>query len=143
MPWTDRRLAAALNPLLAACCDAASGWRAAADRVADPRLRRLMRDFGRERRDFHCEIRAQVLRLGGEPAGGGTIRGALHRGWMRATGAPDVLSQCIVGETEALRRYADVLRREPPPDVREILQRHHGRIEEVLGLVRDLAQRGG
>lgn len=141
----ERDLVPLLNGLVEACCDGSDGLETAAQSVVDLRLKRLLRRLALERRGFAEELRQEVLRLGGEPRVCGTVRGALHRGWIRMTGAggaastPDVLRQCAFGEGTTLERYETV----PdglPADLEALLARHARCVAEGRDLLAELTR---
>jgi uncharacterized protein (TIGR02284 family) len=141
----ERELIATLNRLIETCCDGSQGYEAAAETVSDLKLRRLLARLALERRGFEDELGEAVVRLGGRPIHHGTVRGALHRGWIQVTGsgvasAYDVLRQCAFGEKVSLEHYAAALRKDLPEDLRSLVSRHLGRVAEARALIVDLEQ---
>ncbi len=91
-----------------------------------------------------AELEQHIRRLGGEPASGGTVAGALHRGWVSVKSALSinddkaVLEECERGADAAVARYRQALKVTLPADVRALVerqaqgaQRNH---DEVRGL---------
>ena len=78
-----------------------------------------------------AQLQEQVRALGHEPETGGSVSGAIHRGWVEVksavTGrdAKAILEECERGEDYAKARYADVLKRDLPTQLREIVQRQY------------------
>ena len=79
------------------------------------------------------ELQDLVLRLGGKPEGGGSVAGALHRGWLDVKSAMGsradhaILADCEKGEDAAKKRFHDALEKDLPADVRAVVERlYHG-----------------
>jgi len=140
-----RHLTRLLNTLIETCWDASEGYEAAAIHVRDLRLKQLLRRLALERTAFAEELRQEVERLGGSPHVRGTVRGALHRGWIVMAGAggataDDVLRQCTFGERASLDHYETALRTDLPADLRGLLKQHHHRMQQVAELLAELRQ---
>ena len=75
------------------------------------------------------ELEHEIRRLDGEPASGGTVAGALHRGWVSVKTALSiqddkaVLEECERGEDAAVARYRKALKATLPLDVRALVER--------------------
>ena len=76
-----------LNTLIHTCRDGEKGFHLAADAVDDSHLRSLFRDLAVQRGQFAVELENEVVRLGEVPATEGTVRGAIHRGWLNLKAA--------------------------------------------------------
>ena len=140
-----------LNNLMESCRDGEQGFRASAEQAVTGDLQALL-----IRRSTDCGVAAaeleQVVRsYGAEPADGGTVAGALHRGWVAIKAALSsnddqaVLEECERGEDAMVARYRNALEKPLPSTVRVLVQRqfeqaqrHH---DEIRGL-RDQYQRG-
>jgi uncharacterized protein (TIGR02284 family) len=136
---------AMLNRLIEICNDGSQGYETAAQTVHDLKLKQMLRRLALERRAFEAELRQEVVRLGGKPINHGTLRGALHRGWMHATGAGassagGVLKEIAFGERTSFKHYEEVLRRELPADLQSLVAHHCLRIAQVRDLIRELAE---
>jgi uncharacterized protein (TIGR02284 family) len=72
--------------------------------------------------------------LGGQPDRKGTVKGALHRGWMNLktaiAGHDDdlIVAECQRGEDLAIKQYKSVLKRDLPAKLRSILEHHMNEI---------------
>jgi len=135
------RVAARLNGLVEVCCDGIAGYDEAARLARDLELRRLFERLAVERRNQAQDLAAEVERLGGTPRAVGTVRGTLHRGWLRAR-APltslEVLRECAFGERTALKRYDEALEGDLPADVRTILACQRRRLAAIVELMEEL-----
>ena len=134
-----------LNRLIETCNDGSHGYEAAAQTVRDLKLKQILRRLALERRTFQEELRQEVVRLGGKPINHGTLRGALHRGWMHATSAGSssaggVLEGIAFGERTSQEHYEDALRKDLPQDLESLVAHHCLRITRVRDLIRELAE---
>lgn len=127
-----------LNNLIETCADGAYGFASCADYSNISRHRTLFRQRARECDEAGKQLHALVLRLGGQPARGGSTSGMLHRGWVAVRGTlsglrdQSILAECERGETVALERYRNALEQHLPSDVRTAVQRHYRGVEQNL-----------
>ena len=144
MDRRDDEALSTLNDLIETCRDGERGFREAAEHLRDGRVRELFDGFSRQRREFASELEQELRRLGGEPPAGGTVTGAMHRGWMdvksAVTGRDDkaLVSEAERGEDAALRRYQDALNTELPRPVRSTVQRQYTEVRQAHDRVRAL-----
>lgn len=133
-----------LNDLIETCEDGEQGFSTCAENVNDSRLRTVFTEGARRCADSADELRIQVQRLGGDAESGGTVSGALHRGWVNikstVTGKDDtaILNEAERGEDVAVKAYREALESDLPSDVRAIVQRQYQGVEENHNIVRDL-----
>ena len=133
-----------LNDLVETSKDGEKGFLKAAEDTRDPSLKQLFQgraeDCGRGAR----ELQDLVQRLGGKPETGGTVGGALHRGWVdvksAVTGRDDhgILAECERGEDVAKKNYRDALDKDLPADVRAIVERQYQGVIQNHDRIRDL-----
>ncbi len=134
----------ALNFLIGTAIDGEKGYREAAEESDSAELKALLTQRGQQRAKFRQELEAEVERLGGDPKESGSAGAALHRAWLNVrdavTGKGDeaVIRESERGEKAALDNYDDVLGRELPSDVKTLVARQRGEVEEAL---RDLSSR--
>ncbi|RZL92682.1 MAG: PA2169 family four-helix-bundle protein [Variovorax sp.] len=130
-----------LNDLLDNARDGEYGFRACAEEVDSTELRALFEERASDCAAATTELGELIRRYGGEAERGGTIAGAMHRGWVHvkvtlgADSANSMLEECERGEDAAIARYRKALKADLPPDVRAIVdrqaagaQRNHDRI---------------
>ncbi|WP_027996058.1 ferritin-like domain-containing protein [Simplicispira psychrophila] len=133
-----------LNNLLESCRDGEQGFRASAEHAATGDLQSLL-----SRRATDCAVSAAELEhvvrsYGAEPAEGGTVAGALHRGWVAIKAALSsnddqaVLEECERGEDAMVARYRHALEKPLPASVRVLVQRqaqeaqrHHDEVKTL------------
>lgn len=135
-----------LNGLIETCKDGENGFRAAAEAVEDPSLRRLFQSYAQQRAEFSSELQTEVRSLAEDPADSGHIAGALHRGWLNikavVTGKDEgaIISECERGEDVAVRNYEEALDSGLASDVRLIVERQFLQVKEAHDHVRSLEQ---
>lgn len=118
----------ALNDLIQMCCDGEKGFKLAAEAIEERGLQDRFLQYSNERGAFASQLKTEVERLGGDPAQSGTIRGAVHRGWLKirdvvsshSTGM--ILEECERGENAAIEAYAAALAQPIPTMTRELVQ---------------------
>lgn len=108
-----------LNELLAKCYDAEKGYKEAAEKVEDPKLKSLFREYAQQRYDFGHKIKSEITSLGGEIDKGDTLAAKAHRVWMDIRSAlagnddSAVLKEAIRGEKNALANYNESIEEMP------------------------------
>jgi len=117
-----------LNELVVICKDGEKGYREASEGVRNPFYRMMFSEYSRQRSKFASDLQGQVVMLGGQPDRQGTVKGALHRGWMNLKNAIAghnddlIVDECRRGEDLAIKQYKDVLKRDLPAKIRSILE---------------------
>ena len=115
--YTRRRIITALNTCIEVCTDAQKGYSLAAADARDPTLKTRLLAHVKERADMVRELQDAVTAMNAMPENEGTVRGALHRGFMTArrvmAGRDDrrIVEECIRGDRAALKGYEAALRR--------------------------------
>lgn len=133
-----------LNSLIETCKDGEVGFRSAAETTATPRLASMFGQYSRQRALFASQLQAAVRRLQAEPETGGSLAGAIHRGWVNikslATGKDDgvIIAACEWGEDAALKRYEQALATDLPPDIRSIVEGQRAEVKSVHERIRAL-----
>ncbi len=118
-----------LNDLLESCRDGEYGFRTSAEQAKSQDIKTLLLRHANECNEAANELQREVTRRGGKPSDGGTVSGALHRGWVSVrtalTSHDDlaVLEECERGEDTALARYRKALKANLPADARVIVER--------------------
>ena len=118
-----------LNHLIEVCMDGENGYRAAATDVENSELQGIFHHYEEQRAKFAKDLRGEVVRLGGEPVTGGTVLGALHRGWMDVKSAVTgsnpsaVIAACETGEDSAAASFEQAVDTTIPGETREIVER--------------------
>jgi uncharacterized protein (TIGR02284 family) len=145
----NHQVVATLNNLLETTKDGESGFRTCAEGVTSPRLKTVFETAARRCDEGAAELRAEIRRLGGEPATSGTVGGSLHRAWTNIksaiTGKDDhaVLAECERGEDVAKSAYEAALKEDLPPEVRAIVHRQYEGVKVNHDRIRDLRTQAG
>ena len=103
------------------------GWRRsfrdAAQGVKDSDLKTLLYKHSQERSQFSGELQEMVRSVGGDPEKGGSLIGAVHRGWMEIKAAIStnddvaILNECERGEDSAKKTYQAAIEKPLPDNV--------------------------
>lgn len=118
-----------LDDLLECSRDGEYGFRTSAERAESPELKSLLERRAQECAEAATELESAIRSHGGEPSSGGTVAGALHRGWVSVKAALSpyddkaVLEECERGEDVAVARYNKALENALPPAVRTLVER--------------------
>ena len=119
-----------LNDLLESCRDGEYGFRECAGHTAAQDIKTLMLRHADECRDAGVELQGLIRQLDGEADEGGSLSGALHRGWVSLrstlTGYSDeaMLEECERGEDAALAHYRKALKKDVfPAAIRVVVER--------------------
>ncbi|MFM0299483.1 PA2169 family four-helix-bundle protein [Paraburkholderia sediminicola] len=133
-----------LNDLVETSKDGEKGFRKAAEDAHDAQLKTLFLTRAEDCTRGARELQDAVQALGGKPETGGSVSGALHRGWVDVKSAVtdrsdrEILAECEKGEDVAKKRYHDALEKELPADVRAIVERQYQGVLQNHDRVRDL-----
>lgn len=118
-----------LNDVLESCRDGEYGFQASAEHADSGELKGIFQRHSRECAAAAVELEQEIRRLGGDPSSGGTVAGAMHRGWVSVKSAlstrddKSVLEECERGEDAAVARYRKALNATLPKEVRVLLER--------------------
>jgi len=136
-----------LNDLIETSKDGENGFRSAAE---DAKSAELKATFLRRAEDCAkgaSELQQLVSRMGGKPEQGGSVAGAMHRGWMdlkaKVAHRDDlaILEECERGEDVAKAKYRKALDASLPDDVRAVVQHQYDGVVSNHDAVRDLRDR--
>ncbi|WP_313076404.1 PA2169 family four-helix-bundle protein [Melaminivora sp.] len=118
-----------LNDLLECSRDGEYGFRTSAEHADSAELKRILERHAQECASAAAELEHEIRNHGGEPASGGSVTGAMHRGWVSVKSALSVnddqavLNECERGEDAALARYRKALKANLPPSARALVER--------------------
>jgi uncharacterized protein (TIGR02284 family) len=142
-----------LNELIETCKDGEQGFTRAAQDVKESNLKTVFTECAGRCHGGASELQTLVRSMGGTPETEGTVKAAMHRGWMdlktklTSRDSLAVLEEVERGEDYAKARYAQALKMDLPPNVRDIVQRqsngavaNHDRIRELRNQYRELAK---
>lgn len=118
-----------LDDLLESCRDGEYGFKASAEHADSPELKGIFLRHASECAAAATELEREIRNHGGEPSSGGSMSGALHRGWVSVKAAMStrddkaVLEECERGEDAAVARYRKALKASLPANVRAMVER--------------------
>ncbi len=131
------------NDLIEFLFDGAKGFDQAAEAVKNQTFKDGLRRFSQQREQFIGELKPLIASRGEKPEKGGTVRGALHRGWIGiknvvTSGDHAILSECERGEDAAVAKYRKVLESdELTPEMRRVLQSQFVQVQTAHDTVRN------
>ncbi|RZI88552.1 MAG: PA2169 family four-helix-bundle protein [Variovorax sp.] len=141
---SDTGVVDVLNDLLENARDGEHGFRTCAEAVESSELKQLFTTRADGCKRAGEELTELVRRYGGAPASGGTVAGALHRGWVQLKGSVgadselSILESCERGEDSGIARYRKALKQALPADVRAVVQAQADGAQRNHDQVRDL-----
>ena len=118
-----------LNDLVETSKDGEKGFRTAAEDTQNVELKSIFTQRAADCSKGAAELQQLVASIGGEPEQGGSMAGAMHRGWVDLKSAVTkrddlaILEECERGEDVAKARYRKALEETLPEDVRSVVQR--------------------
>jgi uncharacterized protein (TIGR02284 family) len=142
------KIASILNELVETSKDGEKGFRTAADDTKNTELKGIFLARAEDCSKGAAQLQKLVAQYGGEAEAGGSVAGALHRGWVNlkstVTGRDDlaILEECERGEDVAKAKYRDALEDvELPEDARSVVQRQFDGVVRNHDQSRDLRDR--
>lgn len=150
---TNEKLLDCLNDLIETSKDGEYGFKSCAEHAKSPELKATLTQRADECRQGAQELQNLVMQNGGKPDTGGTVAGAMHRGWVAVRGTLStyddkaILEECERGEDRAVAAYRKALGEELPASVRPVIerqmqgvQRNHDQIKSLRNQFRTQTQ---
>lgn len=140
----DGRIESVVNELIETSRDGEKGFARSAEEVTEPRLKSLFLKRSQYCGDAARELADQVRALGGKVDEGGSVSGAIHRGWVNIKAAVTghdtaaILAETERGEDYAKKMYEEALEEELPLSLRQVIERQYQGVIENHDEVRDL-----
>jgi uncharacterized protein (TIGR02284 family) len=137
-------LASILNDLIETSKDGEKGFNTAAEDTKSADLQETFRRRAQDCATAAADLQRLLARLGGKPEEGGSVAGAVHRGWVTLKAAVSsrtdlaILEECERGEDVAKAHYAKALSASLPDDVRQVVQRQYDGVLRNHSQIRDL-----
>jgi uncharacterized protein (TIGR02284 family) len=141
---TDHKVIETLNELIETSMDGEKGFALAAKDAKDASLSSVFREGEQSCHTAAAELQDQVRLLGGNPETDGSMKAAVHRGWVSLKAAASsrdnkaILEECEHGEDYAKAKYGEALRQDLPPDVRALVERQYQGVVANHDRIRDL-----
>lgn len=129
MTTKNDEVVSTLNDLLESCRDGEYGFSASAEHTKSADLKTLLTRHAQECRTAGQELQALIRQMGGEADEGGSMSGALHRGWVSVRGTlsghsdQSMLDECERGEDSAVASYRKALSQDLPANVRSVVEK--------------------
>ncbi len=145
---TNEKALKALHDLVATCNDAAEGYAKAAKGVHDQELGDRLANISDERTRFGEDLTAALSRLGEQPRTDVHGGGILHAGWvdleqsLRPKNDPEIVRECVAGDTGTLKHYDHALDQELPEEVRSTVQAQRTAVSRDIAYFGDKQARG-
>lgn len=134
-----------LNDLLEKNYDAEKGYKFAAEKVKNTKLKSFFSERAQERYDFGHELKSEIRNFGEKPEKGTSLKGDIHRSWMnlKTTFSSDkeeaLLEEAIRGEKSAVEEYNEVLEDENIPEsTKDLLMKQRNAIIATLDKEKEL-----
>lgn len=125
----SNNIASILNDLVETSKDGEKGFRTAAEDTKSAELKSIFMKRADDCSKGAAELQQLVARMGGKPEQGGSVAGAMHRGWVELKSAVTnrddlaILEECERGEDVAKAKYRKALEETLPDDIRSVIQR--------------------
>ncbi len=135
---------ALLNSLIETCKDGEQGFKEAAEGVERSDLKSTFYEYSQQRSQYAGVLQGLVRSLGGDPESGGSLSGAVHRGWINiksaVTGQDEaaILNECERGEDVAKEAYESALQTRLPSNVEDVLRQQSQGVQAAHNRIRDL-----
>ena len=127
MKFTEK-MSNKLNELLEKNYDAEKGYKKAAEKVENTKIKQFFNDQAQKRYDFGHELKSEIKNYGETPEKGGSVTGAMHRAWIdietafSSNNEETILGEVQKGEKAAIAEYDEVIKDITlPPTTQRIL----------------------
>ena len=141
----ERKIVSLVNELIETSRDGEKGFAKSAEEISEPQIKSLFLQRSQYCGTAARELEEKVKALGGKVDEGGSVSGAMHRGWVNikasVTGhdTAAILDETERGEDYAMRVYEKALEEdELPADLRQLIERQYQGVVENHDAVRDL-----
>lgn len=138
-----------LNGLIETCRDGQYGFKTAAEDIERSELKTVFYELSQQRADFTGILQELVRSMGGDPATGGSMSGAVHRGWMDIKTAvvgrdeEAILNECERGEDYAKDAYAEALKTTLPANIADVVGQQSQAVLAAHNKIRSLRNTEG
>jgi len=133
-----KEIANNLNQLLEKNYDAEKGYKDAADKVQNTRMKQFLEEQAQLRYDFGHQIKSEIKAFDGDVDKGGSVKGSMHRAWMDLKSAvssdkeENVMEEVQRGEQSAIEEYNEVINKSNlPATTKDILTQQRDKIQQA------------
>ncbi|MDR6301874.1 ferritin-like domain-containing protein [Mesonia maritima] len=136
MEFTEK-VSKKLNQLLEKNYDSEKGYKDAAERVENPKMKDFLSEQAQKRYDFGNQLKSEIKNYGKSPDKGGSVKGAAHRAWMdlkaavSSSKAENIMEEVQRGEQSAIDEYDEVIAEDLPPTTKDILVKQREEIKHA------------
>jgi len=140
----EARIMSVVNELIETSRDGEKGFARSAEEVREPQIKSLFLKRAQTCGTAARELEEQMRALGGDVEKGGSVSGALHRGWVNLKAAVTshdteaILAETERGEDYAKKVYREALEEDLPSGLREVIARQYQGVISNHDEVRDL-----
>ncbi len=140
----EKKVLSVVNELIETSKDGEKGFTKSAEEVKEPQLKSLFLNRARHCGTAARELEDKMRTLGGKVEEGGSVSGALHRGWVNVKAAVSghdtaaILAETERGEDYAKKVYEEALEADLPADLRQLIERQYQGVIANHDEVRDL-----
>jgi uncharacterized protein (TIGR02284 family) len=140
----SHEITSVLNDLIEICRDSQKGFESAAKAVKDPVLRAELNQYSLQRAECAEELKAESESLGEAADDGGSVAGAVHRGWINLKAAlatndrSAILAECERGEDTAVEAYRDAIESGLPESVEKLVKSQFQKVRRVHDRIKEL-----
>ena len=133
-----------LSNLLETCRDGEYGFTECAEHVQSAEVKSVFIQRAGDCRTAAAELQQLIVQLGGEPDDGGSMSGAMHRGWVSVKGTLSgysdisMLEECERAEDVALAQYRKALKQNMPADIQAVIERQARGTQTNHDQIRDM-----
>ena len=133
-----------LNNLLEICRDGEFGFTESAEHTKSETVKTVFLQRAQDCRSAAAELQELIIEMGGEPDEGGSVSGAMHRGWVSVKGTLagysdiNMLEECERGEDVALAQYRKALKQDLPMRAKAVVERQAQGTQKNHDQIRDL-----
>jgi uncharacterized protein (TIGR02284 family) len=125
----EKKIISVVNELIETSRDGEKGFMKSAEEVKEPQIKSLFLKKAQTCSTAARELEEKLKAHGGSVEEGGSVSGALHRGWVDVKAAVTgrdtaaILAETERGEDYAKKVYREALEQELPGDLRQLIER--------------------
>lgn len=140
----EKKIMSVVNELIETSRDGEKGFTKSAEEVKEPEIKSLFLKRAQYCGTAARELEEQARALGGEIEKGGSVSGAMHRGWVNVKASVTghdtaaILAETERGEDYAKKVYEEALEEELPTGLRQLIERQYQGVIANHDEVRDL-----